>query len=164
MMMLAKSYVKDCKHIVRKHRGGDKHAHGGRKLVALEEEIDFDEAREQGSDWEQTQDVSAKDLIDSLRGKFEDVEKSADKEFAQAEENMKNAFEEEKPKWMRKGLFASDPEDEKTTYTFEKEADSDMEEPAAPAPAPKHGKHHKKHHKPCMVITILALALIASHL
>lgn len=109
-------------------------------------------------------------MIDSLRGKIQD----ADKEFKTAEESMKEAFEQKKeqfeqnkPDWMKKGLFAFDPEDDKkTNYTFEKEdnTDADEEPTTAIAPSPKRKHHHKKHHKPCMVIHILALLLIGAHL
>jgi uncharacterized membrane protein YkgB len=168
MLLLAKSYVKECKHIVRNHNGGHKHHHhGGRKLMAVENDADAEEIV-----WDQeekTPEISAKDLIDTLRGKFED----ADKQFKQAEKQMteqmkeaKEVFDEKKPEWMKKGLFAFDPEDDKqTSYTFEKEDGTDDEE-VAPQPAPKkhhHGKH-RRHHKPCMVITILAVALLGSHL
>ena len=42
MLMLAKSYTKECKHIVRHHNGEQKHqgAHGGRKLMSVETEFE----------------------------------------------------------------------------------------------------------------------------
>lgn len=107
----------------------------------------------------------AKDLINILRGKASDDEKEieADKE-------------EEKPEiaaWMRKGLFAPEPEDKPTQYTFEKEDGDDVaysmpstsdeeEKPATQSVYPE--RKHKKHHKPCIVINLLAAALIGSHL
>ena len=39
MLVLAKSYTKECKHIVRRNNGGHKHHHV-RKLMAVEGEYD----------------------------------------------------------------------------------------------------------------------------
>ena len=136
------------------------------------EDNQYDDAEAQAQEVDMFQDeepeykeVSAKDLIDTLRGKFDDADKEFNKEFDQAKEKMKKAFNDEKsdlPKWMKKGLFApSNQDDKKTKYTFEKEDGADE---ATPAPEKKHHHHHRKHHKPCMVITILAAALLAAHL
>lgn len=104
MLMFAKSYVKECKHIVRSHNGEQKH-HDGRKLMSVETE----ELPEPFIVWpKENSEVSDKELIDTLRDKFEDAEKElenakekAENEFAKAKE----AFDEEKPSWLKKDLF-----------------------------------------------------------
>jgi len=71
----------------------------------------------------------------------------------------------EKPDWMKKGLFNIDPEEKPTTYTFEKEDNNDEEPKSTQEPKHKRDRKHKRHGpKPCIVITILAFALVASHL
>ena len=153
--MLAKSYTKECKHIVRHHNGEQKHqgAHGGRKLMSVETE--FEDAQEP------EHEVSAKELIDTLRGKFDEKFEDAEKEFAKAKNEAEKTFDEREPSWMKKGLFGFDRDEKPTKYSFEG-PDSNIDTPAKETD--KKYIRHKKHHKPCIVITILIVSLFASHL
>jgi hypothetical protein len=121
----------------------------GRKLMSVEgDEINVIEEFEQAWAKEEAEAPSAKDLIDSLRGK--------------KSHHKKDSHPEEKPAWMKKGLFDIEPKEINSTYTFEKESDEET------VPNKKHHNRghnkNKKHHSPCLVITILAVVLIACHL
>ena len=191
MLMFAKSYIKECKQIVRKHNGGEIH-HSGRKLMSVEENVETTEPIAIWTDKQEQIEVSAKELIDTLKGEFEDakeklenateekqIEESAKQlidslrggfkdvkdEFEKVkEETEKTITDDEKPAWMKKGLFAFDHHDEPTKYSFEG-PDMNVNKTAETTPFGGYRINgNKNHHQPFIVFKILGFALLACHL